>query len=211
MWVSLFWMVILSVTLVNCRFNLFWNYFLDCFNWITDSAHDYDYGGRGHYGGRFDRNRYERDSDYFEPDPQYRYEGRGPRARAVGKKRDLIESAVGLISTKVKGMVKMIRCVLQCFIKYFISNYCNRMFPCLYDCSIGQTYIAPEIEAQLKQAKITYPKGIELGDVFKVFKCLYDCAFERPIKNWETFAATLYCVADTCICFQILGQPNWFK
>lgn len=123
--------------------------------------------------------------------------------------KGVLEAAAGFVSKKIRQTITLIKCVLKCFMQRFTVNLCYQMFPCLYDCFIGQEYIPNDIEKQIEDIGnsrgLVFPAAIDLKSIYTMIKCIYDCATERQIRNWESFAYSLYCFADSCICYKIFN------
>ena len=120
-----------------------------------------------------------------------------------------VGSVAGFAGKKVKQVVVLIQCVLKCLVLYVWKlNVCNRIFPCLYDCFIGNEYIPPDVQREFDKSEhgtSIYPSAITFKAIFNELKCLYSCGTERAIRDWETFVYVLYCFADQCICYQLFG------
>ena len=128
---------------------------------------------------------------------------------AIDKVGSALGSAAGAVTKKIKQVAVLIKCVLKCLIQNTLNlKICSRMFPCLYDCFIGQEYIPPDIQSEIDKNEggaASWPTGITLDGIYGLLKCVFNCGTERAIRNWETFVYVLYCFADSCVCFQMFG------
>lgn len=120
----------------------------------------------------------------------------------------VVGDAINFAVRQVEWIIQVIKCMVTCVTDYLYKNMCNQMFPCLYDCLVGATFVSTAVEKKLKELspfKEDRPK-IGLNSVYVIFRCLSSCAKQVNLNNWESFASVLYCVVDQCVCFQIFGQ-----
>ncbi|CAG2119396.1 unnamed protein product [Medioppia subpectinata] len=103
------------------------------------------------------------------------------------------------LPNKVTQILAMIKCVVKCFVETINKNQvCEKLFPCLYDCTIGQKSISRELETKIQMSSGKVSK-IEMKVIYKVLKCAHHCILDRPITDWQSFSHALYCFTDTLI------------